>query len=152
MGQPAPETLSLRQAAEEEIGPTHEGDLAVEWRGLMPVPPDKRYGGPFRMATLWFTSQLSPIPLYIGVIGAASFIGLGFVPNVLAIVLGNILGAAAIGALSLMGPPSGAAQMVLARLPFGKSITVVALVAYVEFLDIRCPWGDIWGSGTPSCR
>ncbi len=145
MSQPAPEATSLRQAAENEVGPTHEGDLAIEWRGLMPVPPDKRYGGPFSMATLWFTSQLSPIPLYIGVIGAASFIGLGIVPNVLAIVLGNILGAAAIGAISLMGPPSGAAQMVLARLPFGKSITLVGLVAYVESL-IFVALGAIFGA------
>jgi NCS1 family nucleobase:cation symporter-1 len=97
------------------------------------------------MATLWFSSQLSPIPLYIGVIGTASFIGLGFWPNLFAILLGNLLGCAAIAAVSLMGPPTGAAQMVLARLPFGKSITFVGLVAYAESL-VFIALGAIFGA------
>jgi nucleobase:cation symporter-1, NCS1 family len=132
-------------AHERDSGPTHTGDIGVEWRGLQPVPDEKRYGKAFRMAPLWFSAQLSPIAFFIGVIGTASYIGLGWWQNVLAIVLGNALGAAGIAALSLLGPPSGAPQMILARLPFGKGITLVGLIAYIESI-VFIALGAIFGA------
>jgi nucleobase:cation symporter-1, NCS1 family len=119
-------------------------DLAVEWRGVTAVPPDARYGTSRDMAWLWFASQLVPVAFFIGVLGTNSFIGLSFWPAAAALAVGNLLGAAPIAALSIMGPRTGLAQLPLARAAFGRSITVVGLLAYltsITFLSLGAIFG-----------
>ena len=50
----------------------------------------------------------------------------------LAIIVGNLIGAALVGVMSAMGPRSGMAQIPAARLPFGKSIVVPGVINWLS--------------------
>src|SRR3989442_12021601 len=104
--------------------PTHEGDLSIEAHGMEPIPEGSRYGSIGRVFTVWFTPNLVPAAFFIGTLAAASFLQVGFVTGVIAIVLGNLIGSVLVGILGTMGPATGMAQMPLARLAFGKSIVL----------------------------
>ena len=120
------------QALTRDSMPKGEGDLSIEGHGMEPIPEAARYGAVWRLFTVWFTPNLVPAAFAIGVLAPASFIGLGFVDGLLAIVVGNLIGAALVGVLSAMGPRTGMAQIPAARLPFGKSIVVPAVHQLVE--------------------
>src|SRR3954469_5748683 len=112
--------------------PTHEGDLTVEAHGMDPIPETARYGSVGRVFTVWFTPNLVPAAFFIGTLTAASFLQVGFITGLLAIVVGNLVGSVLVGALSTMGPATGMAQMPLARLPFGKSIVVPGFLNWLS--------------------
>ena len=112
--------------------PTHEGDLSIEAHGFEPIPETARYGSVSRIFTVWFTPNLVPAAFFIGTLAAASFLKVGFVTGVLAIVVGTVIGSVLVGALSTMGPATGMAQMPLARLPFGKSIVVPGVLNWLS--------------------
>jgi NCS1 family nucleobase:cation symporter-1 len=112
--------------------PTHEGDLTIEARGFEPIPETARYGSVSRIFTVWFTPNLVPAAFFIGLLAAAPFLQVGLVTGILAIVVGNVIGAAVVGALSTMGPATGMAQMPLARLAFGKSIVLPGILNWIS--------------------
>src|SRR6185369_15430171 len=91
--------------------PTHEGDLSIEGRGMEPIPESARYGSVGRIFTVWFTPNLVPAAFFIGTLVTLSFLKLGFVTSLLAIIVGNVLGSAVVGVLSTMGPKLGLAQL-----------------------------------------
>ncbi|HTS15731.1 MAG TPA: cytosine permease, partial [Candidatus Sulfotelmatobacter sp.] len=62
----------------------------------------------------------------------APILGLGFADGLLAIVVGNLIGAALVGVLSAMGPRTGMAQIPASRLPFGKAIVVPAVINWLS--------------------
>lgn len=119
----------------EDVGvgtmPRGEGDFTIEGHGIEPVPDSFRYGSPYRTFTVWFTPNLTPAAFAIGTL-AVVFAGLGFWTGLAAIVLGNVISAALVGALAAMGPKTGMAQIPAARLPFGKTIVVPALINWVS--------------------
>ncbi len=119
-------------AMSREGMPRGEGDLSIEAHGFEPIPEDARYGSETRLFTVWFTPNLVPAAFAIGTLAAASFIGLGFVTALLAIIVGNVVGSVIVGLLSQMGPATGMAQMPLARLAFGKSIVVPGLLNWIS--------------------
>ena len=110
--------------------PTHQGDLTLETAGIVPIPEDGRYGANWRNFTVWFAPNMELSGVFTGTLAAG--LGLGLVTGIAAIVVGVLLGAAPVAALALWGPKTGMAQLPLARLPFGKSISVVALVQWVS--------------------
>ncbi len=110
--------------------PTHQGDLTLETAGIIPIPEDARYGANWRNFTVWFAPNMELSGVFTGTLAAA--LGLGLAAGITAIVVGVLLGAAPVAALALWGPKTGMAQLPLARLPFGKSISVVALVQWVS--------------------
>jgi NCS1 family nucleobase:cation symporter-1 len=112
--------------------PTHEGDLSIEGHGMDPIPESARYGSISRVFTVWFTPNLVPAAFFIGTLAAADFLQVGFVTGLLAIIVGNVIGAALVGLLATMGPSTGMAQMPLARLPFGKGIVVPGLLNWIS--------------------
>jgi nucleobase:cation symporter-1, NCS1 family len=112
--------------------PTGEGDLSIEAHGFEPIPESARYGSEGRVFTVWFTPNLVPAAFAIGTLAAASFIGLGFVSALLAIIVGNVLGSLLVAMLAQMGPATGMAQMPLARLAYGKSIVVPGLLNWIS--------------------
>ena len=99
-----------------------------EGRGIEPIPADARYGSLGRIFTVWFTPQLVPAAFFVGTLAAADFLKVGFVTGVLAILIGNVVGALLVGLLGTMGPATGMAQMPLARAAYGKSIVVPGLL------------------------
>jgi nucleobase:cation symporter-1, NCS1 family len=127
-----------------ETGPTHSGDLSVEWRGIERVPEGSRYGRPKNMGSFWFAAQLLPVPFFIGALGATDLIGLSFWWSAIAIVVGTVLGSGLVAAMSIMGPRTGFAQIPLARAPFGRSVTLVGVLAYavsIVFLALGAVFG-----------
>jgi nucleobase:cation symporter-1, NCS1 family len=124
--------MALSDAMTREGMPTREGDLSIEGRGMEPIPATARYGSVGRLFTVWFTPNLVPAAFFIGTLVTLDFLKLGFATSILAIVVGNIVGAAFVGILSTMGPKTGMAQLPVARLPFGKSIVVPGLLNWLS--------------------
>ncbi|HET7142199.1 MAG TPA: cytosine permease, partial [Candidatus Limnocylindria bacterium] len=112
--------------------PSREGDLTIEGHGIEPIPESARYGSVGRVFTVWFTPNLVPAAFFIGTLVTLSFLALGFWTSILAIIVGNVLGAVFVGLLSTMGPKLGLAQIPAARLPFGKSIVVPGLLNWLS--------------------
>src|SRR6266581_548904 len=124
--------MAMTDAMTGERMPTREGDLAIESRGMEPIPESARYGSVSRIFTVWFTPNLVPAAFFIGTLVTLDFLKLGFVTALLAIVVGNLLGSFFVALLSTMGPRLGLAQMPAARLPFGKSIVVPGLLNWLS--------------------
>src|SRR5881409_3988965 len=124
--------MAMTDAMTGERMPTREGDLAIESRGMEPIPESARYGSVSRIFTVWFTPNLVPAAFFIGTLVTLDFLKLGFVTSLLAIVVGNLVGSYFVALLSTMGPKLGLAQMPAARLPFGKSIVVPGLLNWLS--------------------
>ncbi len=110
--------------------PTRPGDLTLETAGMVPIPEDARYGANWRNFTVWFAPNLELSGVFTGTLAAT--LGLGLGAGLAAIIIGVLLGAAPVAALCLWGPKTGMAQLPLARLPFGKAITIPALVQWLS--------------------
>lgn len=91
---------------------------AVEPGGIEAIPASKRHGSPWQLFATWTAPNLEFATVFVGFIGVA-FFGLGFWQTILAVVIGNALGAATQGVLSTWGPREGLAQLVLSRTAFG---------------------------------
>jgi NCS1 family nucleobase:cation symporter-1 len=110
--------------------PTRAGDLTLETAGMVPIPEDARYGANWRNFTVWFAPNMELSGVFTGTLAAT--LGLGLWAGLAAILIGVVLGALPVAGLALWGPRTGMAQLPLARLPFGKSITVPALVQWLS--------------------
>src|SRR5437667_2946750 len=122
--------MAMTDAMTGERMPTREGDLAIESRGMEPIPESARYGSVGRVFTVWFTPNLVPAAFFVGTLTA--IVGLGFMTGLLAIIVGNIIGAGLVGVLAAMGPRTGMAQIPASRLPFGKSIVVPGVINWLS--------------------
>jgi NCS1 family nucleobase:cation symporter-1 len=103
--------------------PVRQGDygskvVAVEPGGIEYISRTERHGRPLQLLWTWASPNLEFATIFVGVLAVAVF-GLSFWQAVLAIVIGNVLGAAAHGVLSARGPAYGVPQMVLSRAAFG---------------------------------
>ncbi len=130
-------------ASSTHEGPTREGELVIERRGIEPVPPNGRYGRVSRVFTVWFAPQISPPPFFIGALVAA--LGLSFSQGVFALVVANIVGTAPVAALATWGPKTGMAQMPLSRLAFGKSIMVPGVVNWATTIGWQA-FNNVFGA------
>jgi nucleobase:cation symporter-1, NCS1 family len=99
-------------------GSTVARPTSIEPGGIESIPADKRHGSPWQLLATWSAPNLEFATVFVGFIGVA-FFGLGFWQAILAIVIGNALGAATQGVLSTWGPREGLAQLVLSRTAFG---------------------------------
>lgn len=97
---------------------TQPQNWTVERKGLERVPAAERHGRPNSVFTLWFAANVEFATLVTGVLATAAF-GLGFAQALLAIVIGNVLGAVFLGVLSAYGPTLGVPQLVQSRRAFG---------------------------------
>ncbi|HJP74218.1 MAG TPA: cytosine permease [Pseudonocardiaceae bacterium] len=103
--------------------PVRQGDygtkvVAVEPGGIEFISQTERHGKPRQLLWTWSSPNLEFATIFVGVLAIGVF-GLSFWQAVLAIVLGNALGAVAHGFLSARGPGYGVPQMVLSRASFG---------------------------------
>jgi NCS1 nucleoside transporter family len=106
--------------AAEPVRPGEYGErvVAVEPGGVEYISRTERHGRPLQLLWTWASPNLEFATVLVGVI-AVSIFGLSFWQAVLAIVIGNALGATAHGVLSARGPSYGVPQMVLSRAAFG---------------------------------
>ena len=114
----------------EGVRPTRTGDMALESQGMAPIPEEHRYGGVYRMFTVWFTPNMELSGVFAGTL--AVVFGLGFGLGLVAIIVGTIIGALPVAILCTWGPKTGTAQVPLARLPFGKTIVLPGAVQWLS--------------------
>lgn len=110
--------------------PVAAGDLRVEAHGIAPVPEGNRYGGPGRLFTVWFAPNLTMTGVFTGTTGVA--LGLGFGAALAAVVLGTLVGAAPTAYLGTWGSQTGAGQLPLARLAFGRAVALPAVLQWLS--------------------
>ena len=65
----------------EGARPTRTGDLALESQGMAPIPADSRYGGIWRMFTVWFTPNMELSGVFAGTLAAAEAVNLNEAPS-----------------------------------------------------------------------
>ncbi|UTW13363.1 purine-cytosine permease family protein [Marinobacterium rhizophilum] len=111
---------------------------AVESRydalGVNPVPNESRTSGQLDQFFIWAGANVAPINWVLGAIGIQ--LGLSLVETLAVIIVGNLLGCALFGAISIMGHRTGVPQMVLSRLAFGRR------GAYIPtFMQVLMPMG-----------
>jgi len=92
--------------------------LGVEQHALDPIPLQDRHGSAGGLFLLWGAAQASFTSIFTGSLLIAS--GLGVVDSAIAIVIGAGLGSAVLGLLSVIGPRTGATQVVASRAVFGR--------------------------------
>jgi NCS1 family nucleobase:cation symporter-1 len=114
----------------EGTRPTREGEFAAESHGMSPIPENARYGASWRNFTVWFAPNMQLSGVFVGTLAVT--LGLGFWSGFFAIVIGIVLGALPVAYLTLWGPKTGMGQLPFARLPFGKTISVPALVQWLS--------------------
>lgn len=109
----------------------------VEELTIQPVPADQRTGTARHLFAVWFGVQVMPLTLVTGVLGPTVF-GLGAASSIIAIVIGNLIGAFFMALHSVQGAKLGVPQMIQARAQFGfyGSLLVIAVVIlmYLGFL------------------
>lgn len=109
----------------------------VETVTISPVPDSARRGRAVGLFPIWFGVQIMPLTLVTGVLGTTVY-GLPLGWAILAMVVGNLVGAIFVSLHSIQGPRLGVPQMVQSRGQFGLrgSLVVLAVVIlmYVGFL------------------
>ena len=109
---------------------------AVEKHSVDFVPVAERHGRVIDLFTLWFGTNIAPLPIITGAL-AVQVYGLTLWGAVTASVVGHALGAIVLGLCSAQGPLLGVPQMLQSRGQFGRygALLVVcfAAVLYVGF-------------------
>lgn len=127
-----PGVAAVTAPARDELGvyggaePTRVGATLIEQAGIHPVADTHRYGPAWRQATLWFTTNVEVSGLFIAALAAT--LGLGFTLGLVILIGGAVLGTAVFAYMVTWGPKAGVSQLGLARMTFGKSVALPALV------------------------
>ncbi len=113
-----------------------DGQGVIEENSIGFVPLEARHGRVRDLFTLWFTTNIAPLPVVTGAM-AIQVYGLSLGASLSAIVLGHLIGALVLGACSAQGPQMGLAQMIQSRGQFGRYgallVVVFATLLYVGF-------------------
>ena len=116
--------------------PVSEAPQRIEDKTIQPIPPNERHGRTHDLFSLWFGSNIMLLTVVTGAL-ATSVYGLPFWLSVIAIVVGNLVGAVFMALHSAQGPRLGVPQMMQTRGQFGSygSLLVIAavVVMYVGF-------------------
>lgn len=98
----------------------------IEHRSIDWIPPTERHGKPRSLFFVWFAANTSITALVTG----ALFVILGNSPlwSIVAIVIGNVLGAYVTALHSAQGPTLGVPQMIQSRAQFGYYGAILPLV------------------------
>jgi nucleobase:cation symporter-1, NCS1 family len=111
---------------------------SIEVRSFDYVPPDERHGQPRQVFYMWFGISATIFSLVTGFVGIT--LGLSFWWTLLAVVLGNVLGALFMAFHAAQGPQLGIPQMIQSRAQFGYYGALLPLavswVMYIAFLAI----------------
>jgi NCS1 family nucleobase:cation symporter-1 len=116
--------------------PVAEAPQRIEDKTIQPIPPSERHGKPRDLFSLWFGSNIMLLTVVTGAL-ATSVYGLPFWLSVIAIVVGNLVGAVFMALHSAQGPRLGVPQMMQTRGQFGSYgaliVIVLVVVMYVGF-------------------
>ncbi len=110
--------------------------ISVDALAAERLAPDQRDGTLPRLGVTWSGVLLSPTPVIGGIVVTASMEGIGYPRSLIGLVLGFVVGSAAVAWLSTWGPRTGLGQMAISTLAFGRgnvvpqAFLVVSLIAY----------------------
>ncbi len=108
----------------------------IEQYTIAAIPESERHGRPRDLFTIWFSSNIMPLTFVTGALAPVAF-GLPFWASILAVLLGNLLGALFMALHSAQGPRLGVPQMIQSRGQYGMVgavlVIVIAVVMYVGF-------------------
>ncbi|OMC01711.1 allantoin permease [Mycobacterium sp. NS-7484] len=100
------------------------------------VPASDRHGKVRDLFTLWFGTNIAPLPIVTGALGPSLF-GLNLWWSLVAFAVGHVVGGALMALHSAQGPQMGIPQMIQSRGQFGTLgaliIVVIAAVMYLGF-------------------
>lgn len=104
----------------EDVRYTNEA-FQIEAAGIEPIPPEERGGSATELSGMWAGAFLNFASLLTGSLLLQSSLGfgLGIWDSFSAIVVGGVLGAVLLGAVSVSGPRAGVPQIVFSRQVFG---------------------------------
>lgn len=121
-----PDLLDLRGVPADEF-------LSIERHALDPIPLSDRHTPALGLFPLWAASQASFDSIVTGALLFSA--GLGIWDAALAIIVGGVLAALVLGALSVLGPRTGTTQVVASRAVFGIDGARIG-AAFTLFLGI----------------
>lgn len=114
-----------------------ENEGLLEQHTIQAIPAGKRHGRPRDLFRLWFGVNFMPLTVVTGALGTSIF-GLNFTWALVAVVLGNAIGAVFMALHSVQGAVLGVPQMIQSRGQFGIKgsalVLVIVLLMYVGFL------------------
>lgn len=113
--------------------------LEVEPYGIEPIPKEERHGGPGQMFTIWFAINLNVVTWFTGFLGVE--FGLSLKYAILAIIIGNIAGAAFLALSSSIGAELGQPLIPASKRAFGKTgvigLSFLNLVNNIGWLGVN---------------
>jgi nucleobase:cation symporter-1, NCS1 family len=119
--------------SEDTVG---SGASVIERYTIAAIPENQRHGRARDLFTIWFSSNIMPLTFITGALGPAVF-GLSFWWSVVAIIVGNLVGALFMALHSAQGPRLGVPQMIQSRAQFGYFgailVVLIAVMMYVGF-------------------
>ncbi len=101
----------------------------AESHSVEPIPDSERHGKPRDLFTLWFSANMQVTTIALGAVYV--FIGLPLVWSIIAIILGNLIGAVFMAYHSAQGPIIGVPQMIQSRAQFGYFGALLPLVLVI---------------------
>jgi NCS1 family nucleobase:cation symporter-1 len=115
-----------------------EQSSRLELRTIQPIALDQRHGRARDLFTVWFGSNVMLLTIVTGGLSVTVF-KLSFVAAVIAITVGNLVGAVFMALHAAQGPTLGVPQMVQTRGQFGSIgallVVGIVIVMYVGFLS-----------------
>jgi NCS1 family nucleobase:cation symporter-1 len=93
--------------------------MEVEPYGVEPIPQDERHGKPKQMFSLWFAVSLNISTWFTGFLGIEFGLSLKFA--ILAIIIGNVIGASYLAISSAIGAELGQPLIPASKKVFGKA-------------------------------
>jgi len=113
----------------------------LEARSIDFIPHAERYGKPWSLFTLWFSSNMTILGVSVGTLGIVS--GLSLAWTIAALALGNAVGTLFMAAHSAQGPQLGIPQMIQSRAQFGVLGAGIPLISVVITYLLYCAANDI---------
>jgi NCS1 family nucleobase:cation symporter-1 len=129
--------------------------LPVEQRSIDQIPENERHGRPSSLFSVWFAANMQVTTVVTGALGV--ILGLPLPWAVLAITVGNLVGAVFMALHSAQGPKLGIPQMIQSRAQFGFYGAIIPLILivimYVGFFATSAVLGGSalaawWGIGS----
>jgi NCS1 family nucleobase:cation symporter-1 len=105
------------------------GSLQVERRSIDHIPASERHGRPRGLFAVWFAANMQVTTVVTGAL--AVIFGLSLPWALLAVVVGNLVGAVFMALHSAQGPKLGIPQMIQSRAQFGYFGAIVPLLLVI---------------------
>ncbi|WP_066073576.1 purine-cytosine permease family protein [Neobacillus soli] len=103
--------------------------MKIETRSIEFIPENERHGKPQGLFSVWFAANMHITTLVTGALCVT--LGLNLFWSVLAIIVGNLVGAIFMASHSAQGPKLGIPQMIQSRAQFGVIGAVIPLLLVV---------------------